>query len=68
MKNERCLQVTHHARNGVQALMGQMLILRDRLDCLGILDQVDLTTIDQQIQRVGDAVDNCRPTYQNLND
>ena len=56
-----CKHVTHHARNGIQALMGQMIVLKDRLNVLGVRDQVDLETIDNQIKRIGKAVDKCRP-------
>ncbi len=63
MTTDKCIGVTHQARNGAQALMGQMLVLRDRLDNLGILEEVDLSGIDVQIQRIVDAVDQCQPSH-----
>ena len=64
MTADKCIGVTHQARNGAQALMGQMIVLRDRLDNLGILEEVDLSGIDVQIQRIVDAVNQCQPNYQ----
>lgn len=63
MTADKCISVTHQARNGAQALMGQMIVLKDRLDNLGILEQVDLSGIDVQVQRIVDAVDQCQPRY-----
>ena len=63
MTTDKCIGVTHQARNGAQALMGQLLILRVRLENLGILEEVDLSGIDISIQRILDAVDKCQPRY-----
>ena len=63
MTAEKCIGVTHQARNGAQALMGQMIVLKDRLDNLGILEEVDLSGIDAQVQRIVDAVDKCQPSH-----
>ncbi|MBU0675581.1 MAG: hypothetical protein KJ950_13145 [Proteobacteria bacterium] len=66
MTNDKCLNVTHNARNGVQALMGQMIVLRSQLSNMGLLDQVDLSGLDLQIERIGHAIDQCRPSFNDL--
>ena len=63
MTTDKCIGVTHQARNGAQALMGQMIVLQNRLNNLGILEEVDLSGIDVQIQRIVDAVNQCQPSY-----
>ena len=61
MDRSNCHLVTHHTRNGVLALMGQMIVLKSRLKRLGVMDQVDLSNLEAQINRIGKAIDKCRP-------